>query len=225
MPLKDLPVDAQPREKLLARGAGALADAELLALLLRTGLPGQGVLQLAQQLLERFGGLSGLLHATAEDLKTVKGLGGTAKRAELLAVLELSRRAMAEQLKEREVFSSPGAVKHFVQLHLAAKDHEVFAALFLDAQNRLLAMEELFRGTLTQTSVYPREVVLRALKLGAAAVVLAHNHPSGTVQPSRADEALTQTLKAALALVDVRVLDHVIVAPGQALSMAEKGLV
>jgi DNA repair protein RadC len=132
---------------------------------------------------------------------------------------------MAEQLKEREVFSSPGAVKHFLQLHLAAKDHEVFAALFLDAQNRLLAMEELFRGTLTQTSVYPREVVLRALKLGAAAVVLAHNHPSGTVQPSRADEALTQTLKAALALIDVRVLDHVIVAPGQALSMAEKGLV
>jgi DNA repair protein RadC len=225
MPLKDLPVAAQPREKLLARGAGALADAELLALLLRTGLPGQGVLQLAQQLLERFGGLSGLLHTTAEDLKTVKGLGGTAKRAELLAVLELSRRAMAEQLKEREVFSSPGAVKHFLQLHLAAKDHEVFAALFLDAQNRLLAMEELFRGTLTQTSVYPREVVLRALKLGAAAVVLAHNHPSGTVQPSRADEALTQTLKAALALIDVRVLDHVIVAPGQALSMAEKGLV
>lgn len=225
MPLKDLPVDAQPREKLLARGAGALADVELLALLLRTGLPGQGVLQLAQQLMERFGGLSGLLHTTAEELKTVKGLGGNAKRAELLAVLELARRAMAEQLKEREVFSSPGAVKHFLQLHLAAKDHEVFAALFLDAQNRLLAMEELFRGTLTQTSVYPREVVLRALKLGAAAVVLAHNHPSGTVQPSRADEALTQTLKAALALVDVRVLDHVIVAPGQALSMAEKGLV
>ncbi|MDQ6880619.1 MAG: DNA repair protein RadC [Pseudomonadota bacterium] len=224
MPLKDLPPDAQPREKLLARGAGALGDAELLALLLRTGLPGQGVLQMAQQLLERFGGLSGLLHTTADDMKTFKGLGGTAKRAELIAVLELARRAMAEQLKQREVFSSPGAVKHYLQLHLAAKAHEVFAVLFLDAQNRLLAMEELFRGTLTQTSVYPREVVLRALNLGAAAVVLAHNHPSGTVQPSRADEALTQTLKAALALVDVRVLDHVIVAQGEALSMAEKGL-
>ncbi|MDB5947790.1 MAG: radC [Ramlibacter sp.] len=224
MPLKDLPPDAQPREKLLARGAGALGDAELLALLLRTGLPGQGVLQMAQQLLDRFGGLSGLLHTTADDLKTFKGLGGTAKRAELIAVLELARRAMAEQLKQREVFSSPGAVKHYLQLHLAARAHEVFAVLFVDAQNRLLAMEELFRGTLTQTSVYPREVVLRALHLGAAAVVLAHNHPSGTVQPSRADEALTQTLKAALALIDVRVLDHVIVAQGDALSMAEKGL-
>ncbi len=224
MPLKDLPPDARPREKLLARGAGALGDAELLALLLRTGLPGQGVLQMAQALLDRFGGISGLLHTTAEDLKQVKGLGGPAKRAELIAVLELARRAMAEQLKEREVFSSPGAVKHFLQLHLAAKSHEVFAVLFLDAQNRLVAMEELFRGTLTQTSVYPREVVLHALKHGAASVVLAHNHPSGTVQPSRADEALTQTLKAALALVDVRVLDHVIVAQGEALSMAEKGL-
>ena len=224
MPLKDLPPDAQPREKLLARGAGALGDTELLALLLRTGLPGQGVLQMAQSLLDRFGGISGLLHTTAEDLKQVKGLGGTAKRAELVAVLELARRAMAQQLKEREVFSSPGALKHYLQLHLAAKAHEVFAVLFLDAQNRLLAMEELFRGTLTQTSVYPREVVLRALKHGSASVVLAHNHPSGTVQPSRADEALTQTLKAALALVDVRVLDHVIVAQGEALSMAEKGL-
>ena len=225
MPLKDLPLDARPREKLLARGASALGDAELLALLLRTGLPGQGVLQMAQQLLERFGGVSGLLHTTADELKTFKGLGGTAKRAELIAVLELARRAMAEQLKQREVFSSPGAVKHYLQLHLAAKAHEVFAVLFLDAQNRLIAMEELFRGTLTQTSVYPREVVLRALQHKAAAVVLAHNHPSGTVQPSRADEALTQTLKAALALVDVRVLDHLIVAQGEALSMAEKGLI
>ena len=224
MPLKDLPTDAQPREKLLARGAGALADAELLALLLRTGLPGQGVLQMAQALLDRFGGISGLLHTTADDLKQVKGLGGPAKRAELVAVLELARRALEQQLKEREVFSSPGAVKHYLQLHLAARAHEVFAVLFLDAQNRLLAMEELFRGTLTQTSVYPREVVLRALKHGSASVVLAHNHPSGTVQPSRADEALTQTLKAALALVDVRVLDHVIVTQGEALSMAEKGL-
>ena len=224
MPLKDLPPDAQPREKLLARGAGALGDAELLALLLRTGLPGKGVLLMAQELLERFGGISGLLHTTAEDLKSFKGLGGTAKRAELIAVLELARRAMAQQLKEREVFSSPGAVKHYLQLHLAAKAHEVFAVLFLDSQNRLLAMEELFRGTLTQTSVYPREVVLRALQHNAASVVLAHNHPSGTVQPSRADEALTQTLKAALSLVDVRVLDHIIVAQGEALSMAERGL-
>jgi DNA repair protein RadC len=223
VPIKDLPPDARPREKLLARGPGALSDAELLALLLRTGLAGKGVLHLAQELIDSFGGIAGLLHTDAEALKRIKGLGGPAKRAELVAVLELARRALAQQLKEREVFSSPDAVKHYLQLHLAAKAHEVFAVLFLDAQNRLLAMEELFRGTLTQTSVYPREVVLRALHRQAAAVVLAHNHPSGTVQPSRADEALTQTLKAALALVDVRVLDHVIVAPGQALSMAERG--
>ena len=237
MPLKDLPADAQPREKLLARGPAALSDAELLAILLRTGMAGKGVLQLAQELLGApvrdgdgritgggFGGMAGLLHAGAADLARIKGLG-PAKRAELVAVLELARRALAQQLREREVFDSPGAVQGYLQLHLAARAHEVFAVLFLDGQNRLIAMEELFRGTLTQTSVYPREVVLRALHHHAAAVVLAHNHPSGSVQPSRADEALTQTLKAALALVDVRVLDHVIVAPGQALSMAEKGLV
>jgi DNA repair protein RadC len=193
--------------------------------LLRTGTRGRGVFQMADEVLGRFRGLAGLLHASAQELKAVHGLGGTAKRSELMAVLELARRAVAEQLKAREVFSSPDAVKNYLQLHLAHRPHEVFACLFLDAQNRLIALEELFRGTLTQTSVYPREVVLKALHHHAAAVVLAHNHPSGTVQPSRADEALTQTLKAALALVDVRVLDHVIVAPGQALSMAEKGLI
>ena len=225
MMLKDLPADARPREKLLARGPSALSDTELLALLLRTGTRGRGVFQMADEVLGRFHGLAGLLHASGDELKAVHGLGGTAKRSELMAVLELARRAVAEQLKAREVFGSPDAVKNYLQLHLAHRPHEVFASLFLDAQNRLIAMEELFRGTLTQTSVYPREVVLKALHHHAAAVVLAHNHPSGTVQPSRADEALTQTLKAALALVDVRVLDHVIVAPGQALSMAEKGLI
>lgn len=236
MPLHHLPPDARPREKLLARGAGALSDVELLALLLRTGVKGKGVLQLAEELLRfqkdsktansdgGFGGISGLLHASADDLKRVKGLG-PAKRAELLAVLELARRAMAQQLRERPALADPAAVKHYLQLHLAGKPHEVFAVVFLDAQNRLIALEELFRGTLTQTSVYPREVALRALHHQASCVVLAHNHPSGTVQPSRADEALTQTLKSALALLDVRVLDHIIVAPGQALSMAEQGLV
>ena len=234
MPLKDLPPDARPREKLLARGASALSDAELLAILLRTGIQGKGVLQMADELLHLpakvaaqgattgFDGISGLLHASADDLKRVKGLG-PAKRAELLAVLELARRAMAQQLRERAVFADPGTIKHYLQLHLAVRAYEVFAVVFLDAQNRLLAMEEMFRGTLTQTSVYPREVVVRALHHQACSVVLAHNHPSGTVQPSRADEALTQTLKAALALVDVRVLDHIIVGPGQALSMAETG--
>jgi DNA repair protein RadC len=229
MPMKDLPADARPREKLLARGAAALSDTELLALLLRTGTAGRGVMQMAHELLAPpveggFGGIWGLLNAGADELKRIKGMGGNAKRAQLVAVLELARRAMGQQLKKREVFSSPGAVKQYLQLHLAARPHEVFAVLFLDAQNRLIAMEELFRGTLTQTSVYPREVVQRALQREAASVVLAHNHPSGTVQPSRADEALTQTLKAALALVDVRVLDHVIVTQGDALSMAEKGL-
>ncbi|WP_311222393.1 MULTISPECIES: DNA repair protein RadC [unclassified Acidovorax] len=232
MAIKDLPTDSQPREKLLARGPSALTDAELLALLLRTGIQGKGVLQMAQELLSPpdaagaggFGGIAGLLHASADDLKRIKGLG-PAKRAELVAVLELARRALHQQLREREVFDSPDAVKHYLQLHLAAKAHEVFAVLFLDSQNRLIALEELFRGTLTQTSVYPREVVLRALHHHAAAVVLAHNHPSGSVQPSRADEALTRTLKTTLALIDVRVLDHVIVAPSAAMSMAEAGLV
>ena len=231
MPLQDLPPDARPREKLLARGPGALSDVELLALLLRTGIKGKGVLQMAHELLQikstdnpnGFDGFAGLLHASANDLKSVKGLG-PAKRAELVGVLELARRAMTQQLRERTVFATPEAVKEYLQLHLSAKAHEVFAVLFLDVQNRLLAMEELFRGTTTQTSVYPREVVLRALHHQASAVVLAHNHPSGTVQPSRADEHLTQTLKSTLALIDVRVLDHVIVAPGQALSMAERGL-
>ncbi|KQR57871.1 DNA repair protein RadC [Acidovorax sp. Leaf160] len=232
MAIKDLPSDSQPREKLLARGPAALTDAELLAILLRTGIQGKGVLQMAEELLcppgpagsGGFGGIAGLLHTGAEDLRRIKGLG-PAKRAELVAVLELARRALAQQLREREVFGSPGAVKQYLQLHLSAKTHEVFAVLFLDSQNRLIALEELFRGTLTQTSVYPREVVLRALHHHAAAVVLAHNHPSGSVQPSRADEALTRTLKTTLALIDVRVLDHIIVAPGAALSMAEAGLV
>lgn len=225
MSFKDLPAGARPREKLMTQGAAALGDAELLALLLRTGVAGKNVLQLAQELLDGFGGLAGLLHARLDDLKRIKGLGGTAKRAELTAVLELARRALAERLKERAVLDSPDAVKHYLQLHIAARPHEVFAALFLDAQHRLIALEELFRGTLTQTSVYPREVVIRALHHHAAAVVLAHNHPSGCAEPSRADEAITQTLKAALALVDVRVLDHMIVARGQTLSMAERGLI
>jgi DNA repair protein RadC len=234
MPLKDLPPDARPREKLLQRGASALSDVELLAILLRTGIQGKGVLQMADELLhinapqsgepgQGFDGIAGLLNATAKDLQKVKGLG-PAKRAELLAVLELARRAMAQQMQERTVFADPGALKEYLKLHLANRDHEVFAVLFLDVQNRLLAMEELFRGTLSQTSVYPREVVVRALHHQAAAVVLAHNHPSGTVQPSRADEALTHTLRSALGLIDVRVLDHLIVAPGMALSMAEAGL-
>ncbi len=213
----------RPREKLLARGAGALADAELLALLLRTGLPGLGVLQLAQSLLERFGGLAGLLQADAAALSAVKGLG-PAKRAELAAVLEMARRVLLQQLIERPVFDSPTRVKDYLALQMRPLGHEVFAVLFVDSQHRLLAFEILFRGTLTQTSVHPREVVKRALALNAAAVVLAHNHPSGVAEPSRADEFLTQSLRASLALVDVRVLDHLVVGGTSVLSFAERGL-
>jgi DNA repair protein RadC len=221
--MKDLPADLRPREKLLARGPAALADAELLALLLRTGLAGRGVLQLAQDLLDEFGGLSGLLAAEPEQLKRVKGLG-PAKRAELAAVMEIARRTLSARLTAVPVFESPQSVKDYLQLQLAGKPHEVFAVLFLDAQHRLVAFEEMFRGTLSQTSVYPREVVKRALALNAGAAILAHNHPSGVAEPSRADEALTQALKSALALIDVRVLDHMVVARGGVVSFAERGL-
>ena len=222
-PLKDLPPDARPREKLLARGPASLADAELLALLLRTGLAGRGVLQFAQSLLDDFGGLAGLLAAPPESLGRVRGLG-PAKRAELSAVTEIARRSVAARLREAPVFDAPAAVRHFLQLQIATRPYEVFVVLFLDTQQRLIAFEELFRGTLAQTSVYPREVVKRALALNAAAVVLAHNHPSGVAEPSRADEALTQALRSALALVDVRVLDHFVVAAGTVVSFAERGL-
>ena len=223
MLLKDLPQDTRPREKLLARGPGALSDAELLALLLRTGLPGKIALQMGQELLKTFGGVSGLLNTPAEALKKIKGLG-PAKRAEIVAVLELARRALASQLQEKPLFGNPQAIRDYLQLQLGSREHEVFAVLFLDTQHRLIALEEMFRGTLAQTSVYPREVVVRALALNAASVVLAHNHPSGSAQASRADELVTQTLKAALALVDVRVLDHFIVTRSEAVSMAELGL-
>jgi len=221
--IKDLPTALRPREKLLAHGAAALGDAELLALLLRTGLKGTGVLQLAEQLLKEFGGIPGLLNAGSGDLVRIKGMG-PAKRAELAAVLELARRSMARQLQQRALFDTPARVKEYLRLELTHREHEVFAVLFLDAQNQLLKMEEVFRGTLTQASVYPREIVKRALAINAAAVVFAHNHPSGAAEPSRADEFLTQTLKSALALVDVRVLDHLVVGHHDVVSFAERGL-
>ena len=221
--MKDLPADQRPREKLLARGASALADAELLALLLRTGYKGRGVVAMAQDVLDACGGFAGLLNAEPERLKSLKGLG-PAKRAELLAVMEVARRALAQQMAAAPVFDSPQRVKDYLGLQLAGRSQEVFAVLFLDAQHRLLRLEELFQGTLTQTSVYPREVLKRALALNAGAVVLAHNHPSGLAEPSRADEYLTQTLKTALKMIDVQVLDHIVVGQGQAVSMAERGL-
>jgi len=221
--MKDLPAALRPREKLLSLGPAALADAELLALLLRTGLRGQGVLQMAEGLLQQLGGLGGLLTSSGQQLKGIKGLG-PAKRAELLAVMELARRGLTAGLREEPVFTTPQRVKDYLQMRLGALPHEVFAVLFLDAQQRLIACEEMFRGTLTQTSVYPREVVKRALELNTASVILSHNHPSGVLEPSRADELLTQTLRSSLRLVDVWVLDHVVVGRTGALSFAERGL-
>jgi DNA repair protein RadC len=223
MVLHDIPPDARPREKLLAQGPAALADAELIALLLRTGFKGTTVLQLAQNLLDSFGGLAGLLHAQPADMKQVKGLG-PAKRAEMAAVIELARRSLLQELAARPVFDAPQRVKDFLKMQLGQLQHEVFAVMFLDAQHRLVKLDEMFRGTLTQTSVYPREVVKRALHLHAAAVVLAHNHPSGVAEPSRADEFLTQSLKSALQLIDVQVLDHMIVGRSEVVSFAERGL-
>ncbi len=224
MPLDHLPADARPREKLLARGPAALSDTELLALLLRTGVKGVNVIQLAGQVLAHFKGFAPLMNASLADLAKVKGLGGTAKRAELAAVLEIARRTLAQTLTTQPVFDNPKAVRDYVALHLRELPHETFAALFLDAQHRLITMEVLFRGTLTQTAVYPREVIKRALALNAAAMILAHNHPSGVSEPSRADEHLTQTLKQALAMVDVRVLDHLVVGREGITSFAERGL-
>lgn len=223
MTLTHLPPDARPREKLLARGPQALADAELLALLLRTGLKGVPVLQLAQSLLDRFGGWAGLLAASVQDLGKVKGLG-PAKRAEIAAVLEIARRSLNQRLAEKPAMNDVDTVKTYLRLHLGGLGHEVFAVLFLDSQLKLIAMETLFQGTLASTTVHPREVVKRALALGAGAAILAHNHPSGHAEPSRADELLTRQLSQALALVDVRVVDHFIVGAGEVLSFAERGL-
>jgi DNA repair protein RadC len=221
--MNDLPAALRPREKLLAMGPGALADVELLALLLRTGLKGTGVMEWAGELLNRFGGLSGLIGTDSQALQGVKGLG-PARRAELQAVLELARRAVRAEAAGQPMFDSPDKVRDFLRLQLAAHEHEVFAVMFLDSGHRLLAYEPMFRGTVAQTSVYPREVVKRALALNASALILAHNHPSGQVEPSRADEALTRRLVEALALVDVRVLDHFIIGGAQVLSFAERGL-
>jgi len=223
MPMKDLPADQRPREKLLARGPGALSDTELLALLLRTGLKGHGVFELAAQVLHEFKGFAGLLRADAAELKRIKGLG-PAKRAELAAVVEMARRALAQPLRDAPVFDEPQRVKDYVALHLGGLPQEVFAVLFLDGQHRLIEFERLFHGTLTQTSVYPREVLRQALRHNAGAVIPAHNHPSGVAEPSRADERLTQTIESALQLVDVRVLDHLVVGQGSVITFAERGL-
>jgi DNA repair protein RadC len=224
MAITDWPECERPREKLLGSGAHALTDSELLALFLRVGIRGQTAVDLARTLLSRFGSLTRLCHASAEEFSAVPGMG-LAKYAQLQAVMELARRALTEQMSERSLFDSPTAVRDWLQLHLGHLPHETFCILLLDARNRLIEAVDLFRGTLTQTSVYPREVVKLALEHNAAAVILAHNHPSGAAEPSSADELLTRTLRNALDLVDIRVLDHFIVpAHGRPLSFAERGL-
>lgn len=222
MAISDWPSTERPRERLLAHGAGALSDAELLAILLRTGIPGKSAVELARELLRQFNGLGGLFSAGAA-LADVKGLG-TAKRTQFAAALELARRSIGERLKEGALLTSPGAVRDYLRLALGGRPHEVFLCIWLDAQHRVVAFDEAFRGTLTQTSVYPREIVKAALANNAAAVIFAHNHPSGVAQPSQADELLTRNLRDALELVDVKVLDHFIIAGHQAISFAERGL-
>ena len=222
MAISDWPVERRPRERLLAEGAERLLDAELLAVLLRTGVRGTDAVELGAQLLKRFGSINRLLGAGAELLE-IKGLGH-AKRAQFAAAVELARRAMREELTERNALTSPGAVRDYLRMALAHRPHEVFMCIWLDAQHKVLGVEEAFKGTLTQTSVYPREIVKKALARNAAAVIFAHNHPSGVAQPSQADELLTRELKEALALVEVKVLDHFIVAGNQAISFAERGL-
>ena len=224
MAITDWPEDERPRERLLAQGAAALSDAELLALFLRVGVKGQSAVDLARTLIGHFGSLNRLFAASLAEFSAIPGMG-PAKYAQLQAVLEMARRALAEAMKQGNLLNTPDTVRDYLRLHLAGLRHEVFFALWLDAQNRLIAAEELFRGTLTQASVYPREVVKKALAHNAAAVVLAHNHPSGVAEPSSADSQLTRELKQALALVDVRVLDHFIVAgTASPLSFAERGL-
>ena len=224
MAISHWPAAERPRERLLAHGAGVLSDAELVALFLRTGIPGKSAVELGRELIGRFGGMSGLLAADASALGGIKGMGA-AKRAQLAAVLEMARRALAEDMRSGSAMTSPQSVRDYLRIGLGAREYEVFVVLFLDAQHRVLGSEELFRGTLTQTSVYPREVVKAALRANAAAVIFAHNHPSGVAEPSQADELLTRQLKDALAMVDVRVLDHFIVAGRSTLSFAERGLI
>jgi DNA repair protein RadC len=215
-----LPAD-RPRERLFSLGVDALSDAELVAVLLRSGVRGKSAVDLARDLLKRYGGVTSMLEAG--DLEKVKGLG-PAKRAQFAAAIELVRRSLKEKLKESSALTSPGAVRDFLRLKLATRREEAFLCVWLDAQHRVIDVQEAFSGTLTQTSVYPREIVKAALRYNAAAVIFAHNHPSGVAQPSQADELLTRNLRDALALVEVRVLDHFVVAGTQAVSFAERGL-
>lgn len=223
MSITDWPAGERPREKLLQRGASSLSDAELLAIFLRTGVVGKSAVDLARDLLTRFGNLTRMFAAGEKEFCQIHGMG-RAKFVQLQAVLEMSRRALLEEMRNGDALNSPAAVRNYLQLLLRGREQEAFMVIFLDAQHRVMASEELFHGTLTQTSVYPREVVKRALALNAAAVIFAHNHPSGVTEPSQSDRVLTEALKQALQLVDVRVLDHFVVAGAGCLSFAEQGI-
>lgn len=222
MPITDWPTEERPREKLLTRGATALSDAELLALFIRTGMPGRTALDLARDWLAHFGSLRNLLDADRRSLADLPGLG-PAKYAELLAALELGQRHLAATLERSDVMANPEATRRFLSLRLRSLRREVFAVLFLDSQHRLIAFEELFQGTLDSCSVHPRQVVERALSLNAAAIILAHNHPSGVAEPSAADRQITERLRQSLELIDVRVLDHFVIGEGRGTSFAERG--
>jgi DNA repair protein RadC len=222
MAISHWPVNERPRERLLAKGAGTLSDAELVAILLRTGLRGKSAVELGRELVDEFKGVSGVLEAGAR-LGQIKGLG-PAKAAQFAAAIELARRALQEKMKDNAALTSPGEVRDYLRLALSRREEEAFVCIWLDAQHKVIEIKEAFAGTLTQTSVYPREIVKAALARNAAAVIFAHNHPSGVAQPSQADELLTRNLKEALALVEVKVLDHFIVAGNQAISFAERGL-
>jgi DNA repair protein RadC len=221
MRIIDLRPEDRPRERLLEKGPDALSDAELVAVLLRSGVRGKSALDLAQELLARYEGIAGMLEAP--DLEAIKGLG-PAKRAQFTAAIELARRSLQEKMKNKAALNSPQAVRDYLRLKLAMRKEEAFLCIWLDAQHHTIDIQEAFTGTLTQTSVYPREIVKSALKMNAAAVIFAHNHPSGVAQPSRSDELLTRNLKDALELIEVKVLDHFIVAGNQAISFAERGL-
>lgn len=223
MAIHDWPEDERPREKLLTRGAAALSDAELLAIFLRMGVSGKSAVDLARDMLLHFGSLNGIFSASVQQFCEIKGLG-PAKFTQFQAVLEMTKRALAEQLKARTTLSSPNAVRDFLRLQIGTRPYEVFMVLYLDAQNRLITSEEAFRGTLTQTSVYPREIARCALENQAASVIFAHNHPSGVAEPSQADRHLTKTLKQALAMLDIATLDHFIVTQDAIFSFAETGL-
>ena len=222
--IREWPEGERPREKLLSRGAGVLSDAELLAIFLRTGVRGKSALDLAQELVNEHGGLRALFSADEAAFTRTPGLG-RAKFAQLQAVLELARRHLQESVFRGEAFTSPAAMRDYLRARLRDLAHEVFVCLFLDTRHRIIREEELFRGTLDGASVYPREVVKRALALNAAAVILAHNHPSGVAEPSAADRAITRRLTDALALVEVRVLDHFVIGEGEPVSFAERGLI